>query len=130
MGPTSKKLTSGLAGCFRLQKYGIVFLFKLFNNRLGRNARTAHVGSKSRFCIFCILENSPLVDETFIHLFYSCDSVRLVHDRIATTVLGITENNKSMWFGYPIGELKTTFIVYFFKHSIFYLDSKTEQSSS
>ena len=60
--------------------------------------RTAHFGGESRFCAFCSLENSPLVDETFIHLFYNCDSVRQVHERIANTVLGITDNNKSMWF--------------------------------
>ena len=90
------------------------FLFKFLNNRLGLNVRTAHFGGESRFCTFCSLENSPLVDETFIHLFYNCDSVRQVHERIANTVLGITDNNKSMWFGYPTGELKNNFYCLFY----------------
>ena len=90
------------------------FLFKFFNNRLGLNVRTAHFGGESRFCTFCSLENSPLVDETFNHLFYNCDSVRQVHERIANTVLGITDNNKSMWFGYPTGELKNNFYCLFY----------------
>ena len=76
--------------------------------------RTAPFGGESRFCAFCSLENSPLVDETFIHLFYNCDSVRQVHERIANTVLGITDNNKSMWFGYPTGELKNNFYCLFY----------------
>ena len=75
------------------------FLFKFFNNRLGLNVRTVHFGGETHFCTFCLLENSPLMDESFDHLFYSCHTVKLIHERIESTVLGIAEsdNKKMVW---------------------------------
>ena len=90
------------------------FLFKYFNNRLGINSRTAHFGGDTRYCTFCLIDNSPLVDESFIHLFYNCRTVRLVQERIESSVLDIDNAEKVRWFGYPSGLLKNKFYILFF----------------
>ena len=65
------------------------FLFKFFNNRLGLNQRTAHFGGVTRSCTFCLIDNNPLVDESFCHLFYNCPVVSAVHVRLEESILGI-----------------------------------------
>ena len=90
------------------------FLFKYFNNRLGINSRTAHFGGDTRYCTFCLIDNYPLVDESFIHLFYNCRTVRLVQERIESSVLDIDNAEKVQWFGYPSGLLKNKFYILFF----------------
>ena len=87
------------------------FLFKFFNNRLGLNSRTINFGGETRFCTFCVLENMPLVDESFKRLFYSCYTVRLIHARIES-ILDIGDNKK-MWFGFPSGVIKNNFYCLF-----------------
>ena len=89
------------------------FLFKFFNNRLGLNVRTSHFGGETRYCTFCLIDNSPLVDESFIHLFYNCRTVRLLQERIESTVLGIDYTERMRWFGFPSGQLKNKFYILF-----------------
>jgi hypothetical protein len=54
------------------------FLFKFFNNILGINTRTSHFAENgTRVCFFCSKKNPPeRHDESFIHLFYTCSTVR------------------------------------------------------
>ena len=97
------------------------FLFKFFNNRLGLNVRTVHFGGETRFCTFCLLENSPLMDESFDHLFYSCHTVKLIHERIESSVLGIAESDKKRWFGFPTGDTGNNFYCLFFLSVQFFI---------
>jgi hypothetical protein len=59
-----------------------VFLFKFYNNILGINTRLSHfVQNLSRGCTFCQLAGvNPVPDETFIHLFLECSTVRNWHN--------------------------------------------------
>jgi hypothetical protein len=60
-----------------------VFLFKFFNNILGINTRLSHfVPNQSRGCTFCLLTGTnPLPDETFIHVFFDCATVKNWHNK-------------------------------------------------
>ena len=55
-----------------------VFIFKFYNNILGLNSRVSHfVPNVNRACTFCDclqLQNKP--DETFLHLFFTCQTSR------------------------------------------------------
>jgi len=58
-----------------------MFFIKFYNNILGINVRTAHFGeNQSRLCFFCTNQKriNPN-DETFIHLFLDCPSVKIWH---------------------------------------------------
>jgi hypothetical protein len=59
-----------------------VFLFKFYNNILGINTRLSHfVQNFSRGCTFCQLAGvNPVPDETFVHLFLDCSTVRKWHN--------------------------------------------------
>ncbi len=59
-----------------------VFLFKFFNNILGINTRLSHfVPNHPRGCTFCVLNGTLSVpDETFMHIFFECGTVRSWHD--------------------------------------------------
>jgi hypothetical protein len=59
-----------------------MFAFKFFNNILGLNTRTSHFAvNPTRNCQFCILANNANPpDETFMHLFLNCTTVRAWHD--------------------------------------------------
>jgi hypothetical protein len=54
------------------------FIFKYFNNILGITTRTSHFAANgTRNCFFCSKKNPPVqTDETFIHLFFDCPTVR------------------------------------------------------
>ena len=90
------------------------FLFKFYNNRLGLNVRTSHFGGETRYCTFCQIANNPSTDETFLHLFYNCDAVRLIHDQIGRDVLGLSIKTKKNWFGFPTGLMNNIFYALFF----------------
>ena len=57
-----------------------MFLFKFFNNILGINTRLSHfVPNHSRGCTFCTLNGTiPIPDETFLHIFFECGTVKEV----------------------------------------------------
>jgi len=59
-----------------------MFAFKFFNNILGLNTRTSHFAvNPTRNCQLCLLANNDnLPDETFIHLFLNCPTVRAWHN--------------------------------------------------
>jgi len=59
-----------------------MFAFKFFNNILGLNTRTSHFAANpTRNCQFCLLVNNVNTpDETFMHLFLYCPTVRAWHD--------------------------------------------------
>jgi hypothetical protein len=57
------------------------FAFKFFNNILGINVRTSHFGvNATRYCFFCTKERNFNTDESFIHLFFDCPTVRNWHE--------------------------------------------------
>ncbi len=52
-----------------------------FNNILGINVRTSHFGvNATRYCFFCTKERNFSTDESFIHLFFDCPTVRNWHE--------------------------------------------------
>jgi hypothetical protein len=55
-----------------------IFKFKYYNNLLGLNSRVAHFNmTVSEECTFCNLAGPrPVVSETFVHLFYYCNHVQ------------------------------------------------------
>jgi hypothetical protein len=55
-----------------------IFKFKYYNNLLGLNSRVAHFNmTVTEECTFCNLAGPrPAVSETFIHLFYHCNHVQ------------------------------------------------------
>ncbi len=67
--------------CLFLDNATRTFLFKLHNNTLGINSRTAHfVRNQSRTCTFCELTQNPDPEaiETVLHLFFQCRSTEPV----------------------------------------------------
>jgi hypothetical protein len=56
------------------------FVFKFRNNILGLNTRVSHFNNEvGRGCTFCAAKNVvPVPDESFVHLFYDCESVSVV----------------------------------------------------
>jgi hypothetical protein len=78
------------------------FLFKFYHNRLGLNTRIAHFTENMRWCTFCDkVGNSmgPFDDETFVHLFLTCPSVRKLHSDIANIMLEGLEITRQNWLG-------------------------------
>jgi hypothetical protein len=78
------------------------FLFKFFHNRLGLNTRISHFTDNSRWCTFCSIVGKnlgPFDDETFLHLFITCPSVKKVHDDISSSLLSCLELRKENWLG-------------------------------
>ena len=96
------------------------FLFKFFNNRLGLNLRPVNFGGETRFCTFCVIENMPLVDESFDNLFYSCYTVRLIHDRIESILDTGVNKKKMVWFSFR-GNKKQLLLSLSSEHTVFYL---------
>jgi len=81
------------------------FLFKFFSNILGLNTRTSHFGiNVSRVCFFCSKKNPGIPnDETFIHLFYNCNTTRAWQAQFLTKCFpefGLLPDNelKKLWF--------------------------------
>jgi hypothetical protein len=75
-----------------------VFLFKFFNNILGINTRLSHfVPNHTRGCTFCSTNGiNPVPDETFVHIFFNCPTVRNWHDRFLFeyTQIGYLRNDQ------------------------------------
>ncbi len=74
-------LINGLWGKSFFDNATRTFLFKLHNNTLGINSRTAHfVRNQSRTCTFCELTQNPDPEayETVLHLFFQCRSTEPV----------------------------------------------------
>ena len=66
------------------------FSFKFFNNSLGLNQRLArYLGGRGEECTFCILANNfgPNLPESFLHLFYECDTTATIMGWFETTYL-------------------------------------------
>jgi hypothetical protein len=82
-----------------------MFLFKFYNNILGLNVRTSHfVPNGTRICFFCSKNPVPQQnDETFLHLFYSCDTTKNWHQNFIRKCLPelpamTAQEEKSLWF--------------------------------
>ncbi len=79
------------------------FLFKFYNNSLGINTRLSHFNNNvSRLCSFCVVKKRNY-EETFLHLFLGCDSVREWHDMFILRFfdniqLNTEEQKKKFWF--------------------------------
>jgi Reverse transcriptase (RNA-dependent DNA polymerase) len=61
------------------------FLYKFYYNKLGLNSRIAHFTDRHKGCTFCTIVAdglSPVENETFMHLFINCPSVRHVHEEV------------------------------------------------
>ncbi len=81
-----------------------MFAFKFYNNILGINTRTSHFAvNPTRACTFCSLATPPPhPDESFIHLFLNCPTIRNWHSNFLTLFfngLQLTEDqSKKFWF--------------------------------
>jgi hypothetical protein len=104
------------------------FAFKFMNNQLGLNTRVSHfVPNHSRTCTFCILRNDNHVsDETFLHLFYECQTTKALHAKMISKHFSPLRNKTDLekrrfWF---LGEIdgKTNLFITtaVFFSSIFY----------
>jgi hypothetical protein len=83
-----------------------MFAFKFFNNILGLNTRTFHFATNpTRICQFCQLANiANPPDESFMHLFLQCPTVREWHDKFIQKYfnnlnLGPAERTKFFYLG-------------------------------
>ena len=81
-----------------------MFFYKFYNNTLGINVRTSHfVANGTRLCFFCSRVGIQAGnDETFIHLFFSCPTVRRWQENFFNHCFpelpAMTEyNKKSIW---------------------------------
>jgi hypothetical protein len=80
------------------------FSYKFYNNCLGINTRTSHfVQNQNRACTFCALADQNAEDETFSHLFFSCQRLSGVRDILYTKFFGELgpdpDTKKRFWFG-------------------------------
>jgi hypothetical protein len=82
------------------------FLYKFFNNCLGINTRLSHfVQNQGRGCTFCSIKTGvPIIpDETFLHLFYECQTVQVIHRSFAAKFFMDVnlddELRRRFWFG-------------------------------
>jgi hypothetical protein len=81
------------------------FIFKFTNNYLGLNIRIVHFTDRiERGCTFCTLKQiRDTPDETFFHLFYSCDVTKKILEKFFNTYftdLGLDAVQKQkFWFG-------------------------------
>ena len=72
------------------------FMFKFLNNSLPLNTRLSHyVANQNRECTFCTLKNvRPIHEESFIHLFYQCDTTsKLMDDFCYENIPELAHNN-------------------------------------
>jgi hypothetical protein len=93
-----------LWSCSNLPNRFREFCFKFSNNLLGINTRISHfVGNHSRACTFCTITKPVPPDETFLHLFYECDTVGAVHHKFYTKnfpeINGNEIEKRKLWFG-------------------------------
>jgi hypothetical protein len=81
-----------------------MFGFKFYNNILGLNTRTFHfAAAPNRNCFFCSASPHPTnTDETFLHLFLQCPTVRAWQELFRIQELGgIILNDtdiRKLWF--------------------------------
>jgi len=81
-----------------------MFAFKFYNNILGINTRTSHFAvNPDRACTFCSMSAAvPHPDETFMHIFLTCPTIRNWHTNFLTLFfngLQLTEEEgKKFWF--------------------------------
>jgi len=69
------------------------FIFKFFTNSLAINTRLAHFAANvSRECTFCTLKGD-VTDETFLHLFFECNTVRELQRKFCDEFLAELVNN-------------------------------------
>jgi hypothetical protein len=76
-------ILSGLWNSQGIPNRARVFMFKFFNNILGINTRLSHfVPNMVRGCTFCSINRTdPAPDETFLHVFMDCSTVRTWHNK-------------------------------------------------
>jgi hypothetical protein len=81
-----------------------MFGFKFYNNILGLNTRTFHfAAAPNRNCFFCSASPHPTnTDETFLHLFLQCPTVRAWQEHFRIQELGGVILNdtdiRKLWF--------------------------------
>jgi|LakMenEpi03Aug12_release.lakeMendotaPanAssembly.Ray.scaffolds.fasta_scaffold1256798_2 hypothetical protein len=115
------------------------FAFKFFNNILGINTRTFHFATNPvRHCQFCSMGNivDP-ADETFLHLFLNCPTVRAWHDEFIRRYfndinLNPVESIKFLVFRHNTPFGLTSFCGSFrsFNIPILYLGGKTKEAQT
>jgi hypothetical protein len=94
-----------LWGDYALHNHFRDFLYKFFNNCLGINTRTSHfVPDRGRGCTFCTLQGVGIApDESFLHLFYDCDSATRIHSTFKTKFFYNfnldADSERLLWFG-------------------------------
>ena len=90
------------------------FIFKFYNNKLGINTRTSHFGGDSRSCTFCSLLGVNNIDESFVHLFFECDTVSNIHNALDNNLFNYNTNNivesKNRWFSCLLMERENPFL--------------------
>ena len=102
-------------------------IFKFYNNKLGINTgtRTSHFGGGTRDCTFCTLQGHNEIDESFIHLFFECDTVNNIHRVLDTNLFNYTSVNiiesKNRWFSCLQMERENTFLRLFFLTVQYYI---------
>jgi hypothetical protein len=81
------------------------FILKFRSNLLGLNSRVSHFNANiSRNCTFCRNTNAvPCPDETFVHLFFECDSTKSVLNHLKALLMLELINlgpvvEKKFWF--------------------------------
>ncbi len=87
-----------------------MFAFKFYNNILGINTRTSHFAvNPNCACTFCSMTLAPPQDESFIHIFMNCPTIRNWHSNFLTHFfngLQLTEDQKKR-FGFLVCFLDT-----------------------
>jgi hypothetical protein len=86
------------------------FLFKFYNNILGINTRVSHfVADISRNCTFCTLSDT-VNDETFEHLFFMCEKITHLRDRMYGEFFADLgqdiSTKKNLFFGFPPARIR------------------------
>ena len=91
------------------------FIFKFNSNTLGINTRLAHfVDNRNRLCTFCVLNRvNPSVDETFLHLFFECNTTSawlhaFERKYYPELVFNNIESRKKFWFLHELPGLGNT----------------------
>jgi hypothetical protein len=103
------------------------FSFKFVNNLLGINTRISHfVGNATRSCSFCNLTKPDPPDETFLHLFYQCETVASTRNKFFEKFFldfnGDAFDKREIWFGIVPSTVRDKLLflvtVFLFQHAI------------
>jgi hypothetical protein len=77
-----------------------IFKFKYYNNLLGLNSRVAHFNMAiTEECTFCNLVGpKPAASETFVHLFYYCNHVQQLLEKLIKKYVNKPQLTKEQYF--------------------------------